>query len=311
MSASAFVFAGLIFAWAPTQANLRVDGERCFDRAELVTRVAARLGYDPFVEEAALRLVVRVASAGSTATLEVRSTGPEVRERKLSGSSCSSLAETVALAVALVVDPIGKPAPVLVPGAELPALAPVPTPEPVPAVIALAPIEKGEPAPVPAPLGVETRLVGLFVAGVTPGAAGGVEWSMRAQGTRWSLGADLSLLVPSSARLSIGSVNATSAWLGLAGCLRLSVFEGCVVGRGGLGWFQGEALAVNRTASAPLGTISLRVGAQFPAEGRVFGTAAAEAGLSLSRVSLSVDGLEAWRMPAFSGRFSLGVGLRL
>lgn len=105
---------------------------RCPDETALRQLVAARLGSDPFLPEAASVVTVKVqAGAPVQAEVALESPGAPTRRKTLSGGDCTELMQSVAVTVALVVDPVIKRAePVAVPEPVIIAPAP-PPPAPV------------------------------------------------------------------------------------------------------------------------------------------------------------------------------------
>jgi hypothetical protein len=111
------------------------EASACTDESVLRSRVAERLGYDPFVEPAVQRIegIVERGEPGWTARifhrdLEGRSLGDRVLHTEL--ESCADLDEAVVLAIALVIDPTRALAPA---DEEEPVAQPDPEPAPEPA----------------------------------------------------------------------------------------------------------------------------------------------------------------------------------
>lgn len=90
----------------------RSGAQRCPDERIVRDGVAARLGYDPFVEEGQrrVRVIIRPKSegAGYRARIEVRREGdsePGVRELSTEDASCGRLARTLIFTTSLLIDP--------------------------------------------------------------------------------------------------------------------------------------------------------------------------------------------------------------
>ncbi|MFZ5442319.1 MAG: hypothetical protein ACOZQL_20085 [Myxococcota bacterium] len=297
----------LVVAAAPPQLIV-VDAEGCLTREALIQRVAARLGQDPFVSESATKLTVTVVPDSSGATRSAVLTSSGSGARRFSGPTCESLTETVALALVLVIDPFGrreKPTP--------PAeVAPQPAPTPPPPVVVQVVTTPAPAAPHSEPVieTIDARLSGTLAPGLFPTLGPGVELRAQATAHIWSVAIDVTLMPPLSVPLQEGAVEAGGGWLGVLGCLHVSVFEGCLVGRVGLGWFQGQQLPDARGAPAILGTVGLRGGLVWPQKTRVYGAIAGELVLALKRVHLEVAGHEVWGSPPLSGRLTAGLGVR-
>lgn len=113
---------------------------KCANEAAFRARVVSRLGYDPFREEAPLALHVRVVARGPTVRAEITSAQPgkPSGKRTLEDPRCDALGETLASAVALVLDPVAgaaapaTPAPPAdpAPAEDQPAATPLPPPAP-------------------------------------------------------------------------------------------------------------------------------------------------------------------------------------
>ncbi|HVH44848.1 MAG TPA: hypothetical protein VM925_20990, partial [Labilithrix sp.] len=114
----------------------------CATEADFRGKVAARLGYDPFREDAAWVFRVRLDARPKHPRAEIATEqdGAPAGRRTLDDTSCDALSETVASAVAIAIDPLsGSPD-----RGELPSL-----PKPPPA----APAPPASPAPAPTSAG--------------------------------------------------------------------------------------------------------------------------------------------------------------
>lgn len=125
---SSFTAALLLSATAATGAapakvtltHIRGEGAlSCPDEAALKANVVSRLGYDPFVVAAQQRALTRFeqGSRGYSASLELVREGEAPRTRTLSSEStdCRDIAESLALALTLAIDPqflVREPVPV-------------------------------------------------------------------------------------------------------------------------------------------------------------------------------------------------------
>jgi hypothetical protein len=134
---------------AATMAELRYQApthRHCPTQSELETAVSARLGYVPFTPDADSNVVAVITASGKklSGRVELRDrSGALHGTRTLEGSDCEDLAQSLALAITLAIDPLvmqRAPAPasvpVVAPPPPQPTLppplsAPVPTPRPL------------------------------------------------------------------------------------------------------------------------------------------------------------------------------------
>src|SRR4051812_37840778 len=83
------------------------------EEEQLRLRIAARLGYDPFRDDARSGFVVRLARHEDTWTAMVERVvsgvvSPAHRELQARGSTCDELASALELALALAIDPLAQ-----------------------------------------------------------------------------------------------------------------------------------------------------------------------------------------------------------
>lgn len=146
---------------------------RCPDRRALDAAVSARLGYSPFDERSARVARVRLFSAGPTlrGTLELVDGERSLGRKTFASKDCQELASSVALALAIALDPLHAERPVVVEPMP-PAPVSPPAPAPVPVVV---PVKSAS------PLIVGIGLTGRVLTGVTPLVTGsaGLELSLR------------------------------------------------------------------------------------------------------------------------------------
>lgn len=150
--------------------------ELCPAESDMAERVVARLGRNPFAARASHAIEASVSRAGDrfTALIVVRdAAGSAVgsRELALEASDCAAVADAVALAIALVIDPDAALGPQTPPA---PALAAPASPEPAaplpcPPARACAPCRECPPPP-PAPAESEASLALVARGGVAFGA---------------------------------------------------------------------------------------------------------------------------------------------
>lgn len=294
----------------------------CGDEAEFRNRVVLRLGYDPFVPVAPLRVAVRLrADRGRVSSSTVFSRDRvELGKRVLveDRQRCSVLVDSVAAAVAIAIDPLHSPenpvapAPVIAPPAQPVAVSPVApapaSPPPSSNAAALAPHDT-PPAQVNStpwfPLVAAEMVVGL---GVAPGATVGAQVGF---GLRHGIGSysieGRAEATPSAVSLTpLDRVSSTVFSGAFVPCVHASVIAVCGVLRAGS--IQSTALDVSRPkiAAAFIGAAALRVGVAIPVGTSFAFRAGAEGGLPLSRTSYVINGAIVWTPPPVVGGFQLG-----
>jgi len=307
----------------------RIDRARdaCPDDATMRSLVAARLGYDPFVEQADSELHIELRPDGDDFTARVTRTstdGTKMGERTLqsTGGDCSELASSVSLAVALAIDPEAArhPHPEVAPPAPVPAPMPPPVvAPPVPPPPVKAPIAH-RPNPTLGPrLGL--RIDGGIVvgAGVVPGVSFGPRLGVGLDGTFWSLSGEFTGIVPGSETTPYGTVSASVVYGALVPCFhagfaRIWMADFCVAGA--VGAISSDATNVSRSfpSTKVYASIDPRAGmtvAPWPILGFRL---AADLGVALTRVHLNIDDAgtprEVWVSPAASFLGYAGVLLR-
>lgn len=253
-------------AYDAGEASLGCPDERAFRH-----KVEARLGYDPFVAEAKKSLAVAFRRRERSIVVETDWTGTSGSKRWFEGNSgaCEDLAETVAAAVAIAIDPARSIAP--------PAPAPAPAPQPAvekPHESAL-PVTPSAPMPVPAPAKHESagfvRLVGFSLGpsfgavpkvGLAPTIYGDFAPGSGPLSVRLGLGG---VFAPTAEDTDQGALRVHRAALALGPCLTADVLRGCLSLEGGAAF--GE-LGTQSRVVATLRT-SLRLEAAMVQRGRL------------------------------------------
>ncbi|HVH48156.1 MAG TPA: hypothetical protein VM925_37740, partial [Labilithrix sp.] len=108
-------------AHAEVQARARLSyvveagAETCPAEPEMRDLVAARLGYDPFAADAQQEVVVRIGrrARGIAGAFELKGPKPGQREIASPGGDCREVADALATAIAISLDPasLGRPTP--------------------------------------------------------------------------------------------------------------------------------------------------------------------------------------------------------
>lgn len=287
----------------------RPDGDDCPDEASLRKLVAARLGVDPFVTGAASRVTVKIFSGKPLrAEVAVESDGAAPRRKVLTGADCVELAQSVAVTVALVVDPLVSRAPEPLPAPERAAeAAPAPAPPAAPPPEAVKPAEPAAPA---------LRWGAGLGASVNGGLSTGAQPVLRAEGRayagRWSVGLEGRFAIPVTGALQSGAGLTTSALLAaVVPCLHFAWFAGCAdVTLGGLR-LEGSALSSAQAATVFHASAGLRLLFSVPVTERLFISALAEGQVPFTRTSAVVGTTKVWTLPPVGGGLGLTVSFVL
>jgi hypothetical protein len=265
----------------------------CPDEAALKANVVSRLGYDPFVATAPLRASTRLERVGSgfTASLELVRDGEAPRTRALSSESadCREVAESLALALTLAIDPqflVREP-----PHSEAVVPAPpTPTIPPLPA----------------APLEVAIYAGGIGSVGTSPRPTGGGNVGVGFRYRAFALYGEGSIHVPSSIEVPTGVVH-TSLLLGtLIPCLQWKHLGACL--SIGVGALQVDGrLEFGRRESSPMVKAGVRLQYEwmpFRHLGLLFH---GEVSGVPTRVTVFADDVAIWSTSAVAAEVGVGI----
>jgi hypothetical protein len=233
----------------------------CPDEATFRSLVAARLGYDPFVGASTRSLVVEFQSRGSEVMGRLKLSGDaaQQRERTLHAQSgeCFELGTSMALVVAVAIDPDAAeptaPAAAAPPEPPKPAQQPAPAPAPAPATVEASRVEPALERPAPAARRLRFEVGPVLPAGIVPAPRGGVRAGGGFELGTWSLHVEAAYLFRSEEGdpAGPGSVSAYVAYGSLVPCLtplagRPWLLDLCAVGS--LGVLGATARGVPRPA---------------------------------------------------------------
>jgi hypothetical protein len=288
--------------------------ERCPEPDELRAAVAARLGYEPFREDAATVVAAAVSLRGRVlrAQIELRAASGEVvgaREIESPENDCSELASAVALAISIAIDPRSATRPI--------PTAPASRAAASPAAVAKAPGPGARPAertaPVPAakpaePVRFRGGLDALAAFGAAPKPAFG---ALLFAGIRWralSVGIEGRADLPAGTRAPGGSQVSAMLLAGtLAPCVHWWATMACGLVSVGALQSTNEGAAGSKQTTTPF----VAAGGRFGVEVAIVSTLSARGHVDLlgaaTRTILAVDGITAWRTPPLGG--ALGAGL--
>lgn len=297
----------------------------CPDESTFRTLVVARLGYDPFDKSVSGSLAVEFRPQGAEMAGRFVLTGPKGEkraDRTLRDADCFEIASSLALAVAIAVDPdavrVGPP--------PTPKVEPPPEPkdrpgDPPPKASPPKdrPSEPSLDAPsLWAPRSPRARLTAAFVmpVGLTPAPRGGVRVGAGVDGHLWSVLAEGEIFFPSSATAAFGSVSAWVARASLVPCAglplhRIVVLNLCAAGS--IGAIVADAEDVERASPATeiVATVGPRAGLTVMPWDHVGFEATFDVPVNLDRAHLVIEDLgepkEVWAASRVG--FVGGVGL--
>lgn len=300
--------------WAADRPSARLSYAKkpnaavCPDEEGFRARIAARLGYDPFRDDADRTVVVTFSREGGSfrAKLELKE-GGKVGTRVLSAADCNELASSTALAVAIAIDPLGgAPAPSASASVSSSSSA---TAAPKTSTTVVATASAPPPPPPASPETYPTVTLGAIgVYGAGPELAAGLTAGVGLHTPSFSLGiegrvdAETSKPGPAGGRVSASILSGS-----LVPCLHHEVLLGCLlVGYGSLRG-SGSGVTDARSERSPWGAVGVRLGIEGALFGPIAFRAHADALAVLTRTTLRVQGVDAWSSPPF--QFLGGIAL--
>lgn len=258
-----------------------IDG--CPDERWVHASVGARLGRDPFVDEAPTRVVVNIsrgAPPALVALVEVTRPDGRVGKRTLDSPTgdCLELASAVELAVSLALDPASKRPPVV----EAP-----PAPPPVKEVVVVQAPPVVAPPPAITPFG---RVGALMTAGGLPGFSGGLLIGGGLLLRHFSIALEGRAHLPTRVLTTDSTTTTFLALASLVPCLELGRFSGCLVGS--VGPFQFDDGAQRQTSVMGQGGARVQVGFEPLQQLRLVPWL--EGGVVVTRTTLLRNGVPLW-----------------
>ncbi|MBX7113461.1 MAG: hypothetical protein K1X64_03930 [Myxococcaceae bacterium] len=277
-----------------TITHIRGEGTlSCPDEAALKGNVVSRLGYDPFVPAAPVRALTRFTRAGQrfSASLELVREGEAPRTRTLDSEStdCRDVAESLALALTLAIDPqfLVREKPRAVP--------PAPPPLPVPAVPhASAPVE------------LAVYGGGLVSVGLSPSPTVGGNVGLGFRYRALALYGEGRFDAPASIELAAGVVHTSLLlgtvlpclqWKHIGACMSLSVGALQVDGR----------LAFGRRDTSPVVKAGVRLQYEWMLFRHVGLLIHGEVSGVPTRVTVFADDVAIWSTSPVAGNVGLGI----
>jgi hypothetical protein len=299
-------------AATPATARLVVDAPStsCVQTAAIDSAVAAKLGRDPFVAESASTIEVTVTptTTGLRARVERRDgTGSRgVRELDVAGDDCASAVETIALMIAIALDPIAMTA-----SAPPPASPPAPVTAPIVTASRVDTVARVETPAAPA---ASHRTFDAGVAmfgslGAVPGPTAGLAIAGSIAWRRFRLSLEARADLGASIEVPPGSVRGASRIFVLMMCWQRSI-ELCGIAGGG--WLHGEGsgFAIDRNDRAPLAIAGARIA--WPVDvGSIWLVPSVDGLGNVISTHLDLDGSTKWTSPPVQVVVALGVRVSL
>ncbi len=283
----------------------------CPDASGVRAAVTAKLGYDPFRDDAPRTLAVVFGKSGAElrAQVELRDEAGVVtgaRKLKSSAAGCGPLADDVAQAIAIAIDPLYLTPP---PPASA-SVAPSSSASAAPTVVEpdgppLPPIES------PPPVHLDLFAGGVVAAGASPSGLGvGLVFGFGARRGPFSLALEGRVDRDSSRASDLGGeVRGALLAAMLVPCLHAEPFRACALAQGGA--FLGSSADIDqpRRVSTPWAAVGGRVGIEVPIlpGGALLVRLGFDILATLTRTRLSLHGQEVWVSPPVSGALSGGL----
>jgi hypothetical protein len=242
-------------------------GAGCPTESALRASVAGELGFDPWDpadDGSSPRIVVAIRAVrdGVRGRVEMRTPdGRRLGARELEAARCGELSQTLALAIAVAIDPLHVVAPPPAPPKrEQPPTPPVVVALPPPLIVALPPVRPR--------LVDELRLRVAFgvqgtidaAPGPTVGFMGRVAFALR----RWSVAVELRGDLPGSAEVDGGRVSASTMAAFLVPCVEHRIVAFCVFGGAGGQEVAGSGFLLARSSWVPYAAVGARIEVGLP-----------------------------------------------
>ncbi len=299
--------------------------ERCLEQERLEAEIAGRLGYAPFLETAPTRVDVRVEAVAKGLRASIRfdvagASAPRERILTSPGTDCVELGASLALTIALAIDPVAATtAASTAPSTPPVATAPASTAPPASAVAPPPPPPPSAVAPSRPPIAPEAPsswslgfLAGAAAGtGPLPAPSFGPTLEVELALARFAFGVEGRFDFPRTAEED-GSPRAVRAYAGRIsplGCFRIRPLLLCAAPSFGL--VHGEGRGVEFPASATTAWVAagLRVGGDFFLSRRIWLRPTLEGQAVMTPTELRLNDREIWSSPPIAVSLGLALGL--
>jgi hypothetical protein len=323
LAATSFCLAGSVSAQAPRKVRFeyaRQDGaETCPDLATIQAGVAARLGYEPFSDQAddLVRATIHPSGRGFEARIEMDDAkGSPKAERRLVSPrhDCAELAASVELAVSIAIDPFRLPAalPRQASGERATGQAEPQSasqdqearkaPTTAPSTIELTSAAKPKQ---PLSVRAEAGIVGGI--GTAPSPTLGVVAGASLRGGDLSLGLEGRADLPASTSLRVGEASTALLVASLVPCADFRRVAACALVTGGALRAAGRGLVDARQVTLPYLALGARLAVAIPFTARLSLALHGDLSAPITKTELQVDGTAVWTAPILSVALGLGV----
>ncbi|AKU99949.1 hypothetical protein AKJ09_06613 [Labilithrix luteola] len=292
---------------------------RCPSESEMRDVLSARLGYDPFAPDAEQVVHVRFERRGVrglAGSFDIQGPKPGHHEIASANNDCRELADALATAIAIRLDPAslgGQEEPPPLPAPSLPAESHPVDEVAVPSASPTPPPDRSDRDVTPSSRpSFHVGISGTGLAGELPSFTGAVDLGAGIRSGLMSASVEAEATLPASrdAGAPTREVSASLLSAALVPCVHAEMFFGCVVGR--LGAFRGEGTGVDvpSTASALYVSAGVRAGVEMRVSEPLALVLSLEAVAPLSKMALQLSGTEVWSSPSVAGRAALGARMR-
>lgn len=277
----------------------RPGADSCPDESSLRSRIAARLGSNPFRDDAPTQLEVVVGQSpvglGATVTLRERATSKSLGRRTLEShaTDCRELADAMELAIALAIDPLYQTRP----ATEAPPQS------------TLAPIAHPDMTSSP-DLSFEADARFALSLGEAPTASPGFAVGGRVRWEFLSVGLEARATIPIASEIPGGSLAVSQVTGALAGCGHYGYVGGCLVGTLGAAFLSGRDVPNARTDTKVAASLAVRALGEYPLGEHLFLRAHLDFGANLARTTARLGEQDVWTTPAVFGLLGLGAAWR-
>lgn len=279
----------------------KASASACPDEPDVRDSVAARLGYDPFRDDARRVIDVTIThdAKGFHATIEE---GARLRRLDSTAKDCADLASSIAVSLSTAIDPLGVGATAsAAPSVSAPPSSAAPAHSATPSVAPSAP-----PAEPPDDVAF-VATVGSHVAfGAAPDLAFGITTGFALRWKLFQLG--LEGRVDAEARgpgPNGGAVKSSIIGASIVPCLQSDPLFVCAVGTFGALRGAGAGVGVPRKETTFYSAAGARLGVELPIAGPLKLRARSDLLATITRTTLFVEQVEAWTTPTLQAFFGL------
>jgi hypothetical protein len=275
----------------------------CPDEASVRDAVAARLGYDPFRDDAArvIKVTVTHDGKGFHATIEE---GTHVRRLDSPAKDCADLSSSIAVSLSTAIDPlgIGAEASTSAPSASASAsTAPTAT---ATATASVAP--SASPSASPDAAAFVATIGGHVAFGAAPDLAFGITTGFALRWPIFQLGIEGRVDAEARGAGPIGGeVKSSIIGLSLVPCVQQEPLFVCAIGTFGALRGAGAGVGAPRKATTFYSAAGVRLGVEIPVAGPLALRVHGDLLSTITRTTLFVQDAEAWTTPTVHGFFGL------